>query len=94
MSDKAIKALDQPLADFLKKQRVHVEIVEKLEDVFPDDPVKQRFMGTYDWGRNTIFIPKRVLHSGQYIDTEAMLQRSQEEIEKDIAVSKVADSDR
>lgn len=66
--EEAIKALDQPLLDILKKEKVHIDIVEKMEDAFPGDQTKKRLMGAYDWGRNTIFIPKKVWHRGDLVD--------------------------
>ena len=66
--EEAIKALDQPLVDILKEKKVHIEIVEKLEDVFPDEPLKKNGMGAYDWGRNTIFVRQKVLRGGMWIE--------------------------
>lgn len=66
--EEAIKSLDQPLLDILKKEKVGIEIVEKLEEAFPDKAWRRNALGAYDWGRNTIFIPKKVWYGGELVD--------------------------
>ena len=64
----AIEVLDEPLKEFIEKYKVKIEIIEKMEDAFPGDVEKMKYLGSYDWGRNTIFVPKTVWHRGEYIN--------------------------
>ncbi len=64
----ALKLLEQPLLDFLRDKDIKVKVVDMVSDVFPDDPTKKKALGAFDWGRNTIFISKRVTHGGNVID--------------------------
>ena len=66
--DDALEVLEQPLLDILDDHKVRIEIIETMEDAFPGDLKKRNFVGAYDWGRNTIFIPQKVMRGGQYID--------------------------
>ncbi|MBZ0186446.1 MAG: hypothetical protein K8F91_09385 [Candidatus Obscuribacterales bacterium] len=64
----ALELLDQPLVEILKQHTVKIEIVEKMEDVYPNDPIRKRYMGAYDWPNNTVYIPEKVWHRGELID--------------------------
>lgn len=64
----ALEVLDLPLLEVLQKHQVNVRVIEKMEDVYPNDPARKKFMGAYDWGRNTIFVPEKVWRGGEYVD--------------------------
>lgn len=64
----ALELLDQPLVEILKQHKVRIEIIEKMEDVYPNDPIRKRYMGAYDWPNNTVYIPEKVWHGGELID--------------------------
>lgn len=45
-----------------------IEIVDMVSEKFPDDPNLKNALGAYDWGRNTIFVSRKVMRGGSPID--------------------------